>query len=82
MQYLIQKKGRAGRGGVVLALPEKQEPPAGQLAASKDRLRDQLLRKKQNEFLEVFADDLRKRMEKDGEIRINQQEMKRMTTPA
>jgi peptidyl-prolyl cis-trans isomerase D len=71
----------AGRNGVVAALLEKQEPPPGQLAASKDRLRDQLLQKKRSEFIEVFATDLQKRMEKDGRIRINQQELKRITTP-
>ncbi|MBZ5569386.1 MAG: peptidyl-prolyl cis-trans isomerase [Acidobacteriia bacterium] len=70
-----------GRSGVVVALLDKQEPPPAQFAASKDRLRDQLLQKKRNEFLEVFASNLQKRMEKDGKIKINQQELKRITTP-
>jgi peptidyl-prolyl cis-trans isomerase D len=70
-----------GRNGVVVALLEKQEPPPAQFAASKDRLRDQLLRKKRNEFLEVFATNLQKQMEKSGKIKINQQELKRITTP-
>jgi peptidyl-prolyl cis-trans isomerase D len=70
-----------GRSGVVAALLEKQEPPPAQFAASRDRLRDQLLQKKRNEFLEVFAANLQKRMEKDGKIKINQQELKRITTP-
>jgi peptidyl-prolyl cis-trans isomerase D len=69
------------RSGVVVSLLEKQEPPAEQFAASKDRLRAQLLQKKRGEFIEVFASNLQKRMEKDGKIRINQQEMKRITTP-
>jgi peptidyl-prolyl cis-trans isomerase D len=71
-----------GRSGVVASLLEKQEPPAAQLAASKDRLRDELLQRKRNEFLEVFATNLQKRMEKDGKIKINQQELKRITTPS
>lgn len=70
-----------GRNGVVVALLEKQEPPPAQFAASKERLRDQLLQKKRNEFLEVFATNLQKQMEKSGKIKINQQELKRITTP-
>jgi peptidyl-prolyl cis-trans isomerase D len=70
-----------GRSGVVAALLEKQEPPPAQFAASRDRLRDQLLQRKRNEFLEVFAANLQKRMEKDGKIKINQQELKRITAP-
>jgi peptidyl-prolyl cis-trans isomerase D len=71
-----------GRNGVVVALLEKQEPPPAQFAASKERLRDQLLQKKRNEFLEVFANNLQKQMEKSGKIKINQQELKRITTPS
>ncbi|MGI9104225.1 MAG: peptidylprolyl isomerase [Terriglobales bacterium] len=71
----------AGRSGIVVALTVKQEPPPEQLAASKDRLRDTLLQKKRAEFVDVFASNLQKRMEKDGKIKINQQEMKRITAP-
>jgi peptidyl-prolyl cis-trans isomerase D len=70
-----------GRGGAVIALSEKQEPPAAQFAASKDRLREQLLEKRRNEVLEIFAANLQRQMEKSGKIKINAQEMKRLTTP-
>ncbi len=70
-----------GRGGAVIALSDKQEPPAAQFAASKDRLRDQLLQKRREEVLEIFAANLQKQMEKGGKIKINAQEMKRLTTP-
>ena len=69
-----------GRAGVVIALVEKQEPPLEQLAASKDRLRDQLLEQKRNQYLQVFVDGLRARMQKEGKIRINDAEMKKLTT--
>jgi peptidyl-prolyl cis-trans isomerase D len=68
-----------GRGGVVLSLLDKQEPPAEQMAASKDRLRDQLLEQKRNQYLQVFVDGLRSRMQKEGKIRINDAEMKKLT---
>ena len=70
-----------GRAGVVIALTDKQEPPAEQLAASKDRIHDQLLQQKRNQFLQVFVSGLRDRMQKEGKIKINDAEMKRITTP-
>jgi peptidyl-prolyl cis-trans isomerase D len=70
-----------GRGGVVIALSEKQEPPAEQMAVSKDRLRDQLLEQKRGQYLQVFVTSLRDRMQKEGKIKINDAEMKRITTP-
>jgi peptidyl-prolyl cis-trans isomerase D len=68
-----------GRSGIVIALTDKQEPPAEQLAASRDRIRDQLLEQKRNQYLEVFVSGLRERMQKDGKIRINDAEMKKLT---
>jgi peptidyl-prolyl cis-trans isomerase D len=70
-----------GRSGVVVSVVEKQEPPAEQMAASKDRLREQLLEQKRNEYLQIFVTGLRDRMQKDGKIRINDAEMKRITAP-
>ncbi len=71
-----------GRAGVVLALVEKQEPPAEQLAASRDRIRDTLLQQKRGEYMELFVSNLRDRMEKEGKIRINQQVMNQIAKPA
>lgn len=68
-----------GRAGVVVALTDKQEPPAEQLAASRDRLRDQLMEQKRNQYMQVFVDGLRTRMEKEGKIRVNPDEMKKLT---
>ena len=68
-----------GRAGVVVALTDRQEPPAEQLAASKDRLRDQLIEQKRNQYMQVFVDGLRARMEKEGKIKVNDAEMKKLT---
>lgn len=70
-----------GRAGVVLQLAQKQEPPAAELAASRDRIRETLLQQRRNEFLEIFVANLRDRMEKEGKIRINKQELERITKP-
>lgn len=71
-----------GRSGIVIALVDKQEPPAEQLAASKDRIRDQLLEQKRSQFLNVFVSGLRDRMQKNGKIRINDAELKKLTAPS
>ncbi len=70
-----------GRAGVVVALTDRQEPPVEQMAASKDRLHDQILEQKRNQYLQVFVAGLRQRMEKEGKIKINDAEMKKITAP-
>ncbi len=68
-----------GRGGAVLKLLDKQEPTADELAKSGEQIREQLLQQKRNQSFQVFAAGLRQRLEKDGKIRINKQEMSRIT---
>jgi peptidyl-prolyl cis-trans isomerase D len=70
-----------GRGGVVLKIIEKQEPPSADFDKAKDQLRETLLERKRQERFSLFISDLRRRMEKEGKIRINQKEMNRITTP-
>jgi peptidyl-prolyl cis-trans isomerase D len=68
-----------GRGGAVITLLEKQEPSADEAAKSSEQIREGLLRQKRGEAFQLFAAGLRQRMEKDGKIRINKQEMDRIT---
>jgi peptidyl-prolyl cis-trans isomerase D len=70
-----------GRAGVVLTVLEKQEPAESAAAASQERIRETLLERKRNSYIEVFAANLRQQMEKEGKIRVNTQELKRLTTP-
>ncbi|MGE0406271.1 MAG: peptidyl-prolyl cis-trans isomerase, partial [Candidatus Korobacteraceae bacterium] len=69
----------SGQSGIVLALQEKQEPPAEQLAASRDRIRADLLQQKRSEFFGVFVENLRKRMQEENQIRVNEQVMQQIT---
>jgi len=71
----------AGRGGVVFAVTERQEPSPDELAASKDRIRESLLQKKRQEVLENFASNLRAEMEKGGKIRYNKEERDKLMNP-
>ncbi len=67
-----------GQDGVVLALTDKQSPPPEALAASKDRIQQDLLQQKRSQFFNLFVDNLRKRMEADKQIHVNQQVMDQM----
>lgn len=68
----------AGRNGVVISLLEKQEPPAAEFAQSKEQIHEQVLGQKKSEMMELFASNLRQRMEKEGKIRIYKNEMERI----
>jgi peptidyl-prolyl cis-trans isomerase D len=72
----------SGRNGVVLSLLEKQEPSLAEFDKAKDQLREQLLDRKRTEVMQIFAANLRARLEKEKKIRINQQEWDRITAPA
>lgn len=67
-----------GRNGIVLAVTERKEPTSAEYQAARDQVRDQLLQKKRAEVLDVFANNLKQRMEKDGKIRYNKEERDRI----
>lgn len=70
----------AGNNGVVIALVDKQEPSASEFEEKKDQIRQTVLQRKRGEALEVYVASLREKMEKDGKIRINDKEIKRLTS--
>ena len=69
-----------GRGGAVLSVVDKQLPTPEEAAKGSDQTREQLLDRKRNEVFAVFATGLRDRMQKDGKIKINKEEMGRLTS--
>jgi peptidyl-prolyl cis-trans isomerase D len=71
--------GASGTSGVVIQVLEKQAPSEADFAAKKDQLRDSLLQNKQQELFGVFVAGLRQQMQKDGKIRMNEDEMKKLT---
>jgi len=71
--------GASGTSGVVLEVIEKQPPAETDFASKKDQIRDSLLQNKQQELFEVFVSNLRQQMQKDGKIRTNQDELKKLT---
>ena len=65
-------------GAVVIAITDKQEPSAEEAAKSSDEVRESLLQQKRAEAFQMFATDLRQRMQKEGKIRINKAEWERV----
>jgi peptidyl-prolyl cis-trans isomerase D len=67
-----------GQNGVVIKLLERQEPPAADFDKQKDQIRAQLLDAKRNEVIQLYAEQLRDRMVKQGRIQINEREQERL----
>jgi len=65
--------------GVVLSVLDQQTPPEADYAAKKDAIRDSLLQAKQGELFGLFVANVREKMEKSGDIKINQDELKSLT---
>jgi hypothetical protein len=68
--------------GIVLALLESQEPSNDELEKGKREVRDQLLQQKRNLTMELFVSNLRKKMDDEGKVKVNKQEMDRIASAA
>jgi len=65
--------------GVVLTVTDREEPTDADYAAKKDQIRDSLLQNKQSEIFGMFVMNLHDHMQKSGKIKINQDELNRLT---
>jgi len=65
----------------VLQVVERQDPSVSDpdFAKQRDELREQLAQQQQQEVLRIFMDDLNARLEKEGKIKINKNEMANLT---
>ena len=70
---------RTGSNGVVLTVIERHEPSLADFEQSREQYRDRLLATRRADLLEVYVENLRERMKKDGRLKINQKEMERIT---
>jgi peptidyl-prolyl cis-trans isomerase D len=71
---------QAGSNGVVFALLDKQEPTAAEFAQKEDQVRQEVLQRKRAEAIDLYVSNLRDQMQKDGKIRINQDQLKKMSS--
>lgn len=73
---------QVARGRAVLMIVDRQEPAADEIAKGSEQTRQSLLSQKREQAFALFAAGLRQRLEKDGKIRMNKEEMARLTTTA
>ncbi len=71
---------QAGSNGVVFALVDKQEPSPAEFAQKQDQVRQEVLQRKRAEAIDVYVSSLRDQLQKDGKIRINQDQLKKMSS--
>jgi peptidyl-prolyl cis-trans isomerase D len=68
-----------GNTGAVLSVVDRQAPTEQDFAAKKDQVREGLVQQKQQELFGLFLSSLHDKMQKSGEIKINQKEMDLLT---
>jgi peptidyl-prolyl cis-trans isomerase D len=68
-----------GRDGAVLIVTERKEPSSAELQQTAERVREQLLQQKRGEMVAVFVGSVKERLQKDGKIKINENELKNLT---
>ncbi len=71
---------QGGQNGVVLQIVEMQEPNPEQMKQDWEKAKETLLEQKREEFQDLYVENLRDRLEKEGKIKINKKEMERLTT--
>ena len=71
---------QGGPNGVVLKILEVQEPSPDQTKQGWDKAKDTLLEQKRQEYENLYIENLRSTLEKEGKIKINKKEMERLTT--
>jgi peptidyl-prolyl cis-trans isomerase D len=67
-----------GRNGAVLAVTQLQEPSPAEFEQKREEIRENLVQRKRMEMLEAYAESVRTRMQKAGDIQINATEQKRL----
>ena len=69
----------SANSGIVLAVVEKQEPSPEEVKQSWDRAKETLLDQKRQALEGLYVQNLRAKLEKEGKIKINKQEMERLS---
>lgn len=71
---------QGGPNGVVLRIVDVQQATPEQIKQDWDKAREALLQQKREEFENLYVENLRSRLEKEGKIKINKKEMDRIAT--
>ena len=73
---------QAGSNGVVLKVLELQTPSAEQIKQDWAHAKETLVEQKRGESANLYVENLRSRLEREGIIKINKKEMARVTSPS
>jgi len=66
---------RAGRNAAILKVLERQEPTQAEVEKASDGIRETLLEQKRQEMMQLYVDGLKASMEKEGKVKVNQQQL-------
>ncbi len=69
-----------GRNGAVLQVTEHQDPPlaGNEFVKAQDTVREEIIGQKRQEAMQLFMSNLTDRLEKEGKVKINQNELKNL----
>jgi peptidyl-prolyl cis-trans isomerase D len=71
---------QGGTNGIVIKILEVQQPAPDQMKQDWDKAKDALLQQKREEYENVYVENLRNTLEKEGKIKINKKEMERLAS--
>ena len=71
---------QGGANGVVVKILDVQQPSPEQMKQDWDKAKQALLQQKREEYENVYVENLRNALEKQGKIKINKKEMERLAT--
>jgi peptidyl-prolyl cis-trans isomerase D len=71
---------QAGANGVVLKVTEVRQPTPEQMKQDWEKAKEALVEHKREEYENLYVENLRNTLEKEGKIKINKKEMERLAT--
>jgi peptidyl-prolyl cis-trans isomerase D len=71
---------QGGANGIVMKVLEVQQPAPEQMKQDWEKTKETLLEQKRQEYENVYVENLRNTLEKEGKIKINKKEMDRLAT--
>jgi peptidyl-prolyl cis-trans isomerase D len=73
---------QGGNSGIVIKVLELQQPSPEQLKQNWDSVKETLLQQKRTEMEQLYLENLRARLEKEGKVKINKKEMESLSRTA
>ncbi len=71
---------QGGANGIVMKVLEVQQPAPEQMKQDWEKTKETLLEQKREQYENLYVENLRNSLEKEGKIKINKKEMDRLAT--